>query len=319
MLRKTFVLHILLITFLLISSILASPSVAMEEKLVFHNQNAVGGLTLDTLALSCHTASRYHETNFKLDPQFQILSSFRDPKTGFQAVALEHLSTKKVLFCIGGTQGGKDPFDILADLGIFHIYLKQLKDKTIVLYQAIKDHIASSDNGEDLRHKEAEWYSMLELIRTKTIVRNNNYLHRQVKQAQEFIKSIFEKYEQKHNKSLNLNNMIITGHSLGGFIAQVLGTEYDCIVHTFNAPGAWNFSNSGNHLRIFNHLRKHDCVGRFGWHVGRSIIYPNLKMTLSSLPPVYLGKNHNILLFKDDLTSGITGKEIQEIGTKDEL
>jgi hypothetical protein len=64
----------------------------------------------------------------------------------------------------------------------------------------------------------------------------------------------------------------VTGHSLGGFLAQLVCAQNRSLHGiTFNAPGAAQFlkEESRNH-EIYNYVREHDVVGTLGTHIGET-------------------------------------------------
>ena len=92
--------------------------------------------------------------------------------------------------------------------------------------------------------------------------------------------------------------VMVTGHSLGGFIAQIIAAENGLRAVTFNALGARNYKKSKENKGIRNIVRKNDIVGRFGKHLGREIVYGNvnfsIKKDLCKGGAPYLLRNHGI-------------------------
>ena len=89
------------------------------------------------------------------------------------------------------------------------------------------------------------------------------------------------KFYYKCAKNEN-RRIIIIGHSLGGFLAQIVGAVSGKETHTFNAPGAEAFlpyiqSRYGLSLsqRIINHLSI-DPFGYFGYNIGHTERYLNV-------------------------------------------
>ncbi|MDR3226694.1 MAG: hypothetical protein LBT56_03375 [Prevotellaceae bacterium] len=81
----------------------------------------------------------------------------------------------------------------------------------------------------------------------------------------------------KTAKADETRTVIITGHSLGGFLAQIAGYISGDETHTFNAPGAYQYItekniDSAKNVNITNHLSQ-DIVSKFGKHAGKKIIY----------------------------------------------
>lgn len=102
---------------------------------------------------------------------------------------------------------------------------------------------------------------------------------------------IFENYLEKKlvnsqiSQAVNFYNkcmrneyreVIIIGHSLGGFLAQIVGAHSGKETHTFNAPGAYKFvsylRHTGNifspRANVTNHISD-ELVSKFGDHFGK--------------------------------------------------
>jgi hypothetical protein len=73
----------------------------------------------------------------------------------------------------------------------------------------------------------------------------------------------------------------VTGHSLGGGLAQLVGAKHHVETHTFNAVGVPEdtikkyVGTIRTSLPITNHIRRHDLVGNFGKHLGATVTYPD--------------------------------------------
>lgn len=109
--------------------------------------------------------------------------------------------------------------------------------------------------------------------------------------------------KDKKGRTLSKRRVTLVGHSLGGFIAQVLAAEQAVPAVTFNAPGAANYNSKLRSSRIRNISRKSDVVGTIGKHIGKSVWVANLKFNPKKdivNPAGYLVNNHNIAdLIKD--------------------
>lgn len=90
------------------------------------------------------------------------------------------------------------------------------------------------------------------------------------------------------DKMLAGYNVTITGHSLGGFISQIIGAKTGYRTVTFNGPGARAFFDAYSDeigvkrqdIRpVFNNIRnlirKDDVVGNFGEHLGSKGLFQN--------------------------------------------
>lgn len=90
---------------------------------------------------------------------------------------------------------------------------------------------------------------------------------RQVGGARELIERVQKSYPN--------TGVSLTGHSLGGAIAQVVGSESGLETHTFNAPGVSHMvKNPSGMDHIYNHVRDSDIIGTAGDHVGHVVRYP---------------------------------------------
>jgi hypothetical protein len=93
-----------------------------------------------------------------------------------------------------------------------------------------------------------------------------------------------------------IQSPILVGHSLGGFLAQILSARRDLPAVTFNAPGAKSERlPKGVTYRVENHVRDKDLVGTFGPHVGGVYTYPHERLVLD---------NHRMGLFVQHLRNG---------------
>jgi len=144
-------------------------------------------------------------------------------------------------------------------------------------------------------------------------------IHTQTDHAKNFLKSVYDKIQNE--KVTEPINVIITGHSLGGYIAQritldiydgkiagysVKGTQMKLSeTVTFNAPGFKKnfllhiqkaitdeqYSNSKDY-RVTNFINSFDNIGQFGKHIGDDIYINGSKN--------FIGR-HSLLSFYKDL------------------
>lgn len=124
----------------------------------------------------------------------------------------------------------------------------------------------------------------------------NSTTEKQLTVSRDFMKRVMGMKDSKGRK-LSKERVTLVGHSLGGFIAQVLAAEQAVPAVTFNAPGAANYNSKLRSTKIRNISRKSDVVGTIGKHIGRSVWVPNLRFNPKKdivNPAGYLVKNHNI-------------------------
>lgn len=104
---------------------------------------------------------------------------------------------------------------------------------------------------------------------------------------------------RKHSKA----RVKLVGHSLGGFIAQVLAAEQAVPAVTFNALGAAHYNDRLKSSRIRNISRSSDVIGTMGKHIDKSVWVKDLAFRPKKdivNPAGYLVNNHNIAdLIKD--------------------
>tara|TARA_R110002110_G_scaffold11656_2_gene55811 strand:- start:4368 stop:5753 length:1386 start_codon:yes stop_codon:yes gene_type:complete len=124
----------------------------------------------------------------------------------------------------------------------------------------------------------------------------NATTEKQLTVARGFMKRVMAMKDGK-GRALSKRRVTLVGHSLGGFIAQVLAAEQAVRAVTFNAPGAANYNSRLRSSSIRNVSRKSDVVGTLGKHIGKSVWVANLKFKPKKdivNPAGYLVSNHNI-------------------------
>lgn len=80
----------------------------------------------------------------------------------------------------------------------------------------------------------------------------------------------------KYNYGINNgNNISITGHSLGGALAQLISADHGNYAVTFNAPGMESQAEiyEYTHKNVLNYVIMNDIVGNLGDHVGNTLYY----------------------------------------------
>lgn len=83
----------------------------------------------------------------------------------------------------------------------------------------------------------------------------------QLTDAENFYKAVVAQYGS--------NNIVITGHSLGGAIAQIIGSKTGIPTYTYNAPGMATYSGLYPDV-VKNFVVMNDYVGNYGEHVGET-------------------------------------------------
>jgi DUF2974 family protein len=72
----------------------------------------------------------------------------------------------------------------------------------------------------------------------------------------------------------------VTGHSKGGYYAQIVAATYGVDGYSLNAPGAQSYIKKMNQTlkpsKFINYIRRHDVVGKLGEHFGEKKIIDDL-------------------------------------------
>jgi len=120
-------------------------------------------------------------------------------------------------------------------------------------------------------------------------------LHKKIAAAKAFVKKVLE-LKKSGGAAITKADLVITGHSLGGYLAQVVGGYYQVRTETFNAPGALHGGRKSSTL-VTNHVRRTDVVGRLGRHIGKVLLYPDEVYKLFDLSQRYVIANHDMSPF----------------------
>jgi hypothetical protein len=91
---------------------------------------------------------------------------------------------------------------------------------------------------------------------------------------------------------------IVIGHSLGGYIAQVIAAERGTKGVTFNAPGAHSYEPKLKGAGVRNFTRAHDVVGQYGTHIGKKRNVHDLPIKNDEL---WVKENHSITRLAESL------------------
>lgn len=200
--------------------------------------------------------------------------------SGFGAEAFQETATQAIVVSYRGTNSIEDA---LADLGIG------------------TDDIGSAERAaanqaegalEKLDPKATAFINKAPSI----VLKPNAVLLTQLKQAGQFFATIAAKYPGK--------TITITGHSLGGYLGQIVASNTGSYAVLFNAPGAVDMTHGAN-KNMMNYIRQHDVVGTLGTHLGALALYPDVKIDLKSADP-YVLRNHSIVNIREDLAAGMT-------------
>ncbi len=110
----------------------------------------------------------------------------------------------------------------------------------------------------------------------------------------------------KNNENVSISaNISITGHSLGGALAQLVGAETGVETVTFNAPGMKNQISEGSYNNITNYVNLNDWIGCYGQHAGTTCFYlPEGTTDEGSFSPhsKYINENSYYTEFMTDIS-----------------
>jgi hypothetical protein len=223
-------------------------------------------------------------SNLTAPPGFTRLTTSTDEKSGFKAAAYEETATKAVVVSYAGTD---NLHDVLADLGI--------AEKQIGAYE---------DEAEKAAERRLEkWDSKLtkEMAKAGSVtIKPNADLLRQIKLADAFYDDVAVKYAGR--------TITITGHSLGGYLGQLVASRTGSYTVLFNGPGGADMSR-GKSSNIVNYVRKYDVVGNVGRHIGKLGTYIEVKLHMLDVKTRYVVRNHSIVGIRKDIESGMTPLE----------
>jgi hypothetical protein len=119
-------------------------------------------------------------------------------------------------------------------------------------------------------------------------------------------------------QGVDRSSVVVAGHSLGGYLGQIVGAANQVTTRTFNAPGVPDSElqrygiNPRSSLDVVNIVRASDPVGNFGSHLGSTVTVPDCeKMNSPEVSPrpseesgfCGLLGNHGIATLSSDLPS----------------
>jgi len=239
-------------------------------------------------------------------PGREVLSDAgRRDGSGFQAAAFQQIDSGDLIVVFGGTEG--EPEDILADLGIFANEIDSLK-QAIVLLTTPKD---GPEHPDPIEKEKA--LAIVRAARKKNLDAPREIVRQQLEEARAFYRRVvqivsarrrFERLHRSEPSGPRMPAITIAGHSLGGYLGQIVCAENDVPGITFNAPGAAGLA-STTEGAVVNHRRRHDLVGIYGWKIGTEVTYPDVPMQVSNLPKPFFVRNHLITQFLQDLRDGL--------------
>ncbi len=276
--------------------------------------------------LSLTTMARFAESVYlikkgkdvsKVTPQGFVLREKYDSGTGVYAILFEEPKAGRVVLSFAGTEFS-DPSDLLADLGIAGKEIEQLLDylvEDIIDDAGIPKKVCDAAKktmravmGIKKNYKKSKGRDVL-----KKGAKPGKKLDRQVAAALGILDGL-TKVKRTNGKLIRIDEVEVVGHSLGGFLAQVLATKRLLRrAVAFNPPGADRYLNGAKAPGyLTNHARKGDLVGRFGKHTGPLYVYKNAKFKWERVKRLYLAQNHGMRDFREDLDKGMAAKRMVE-------
>jgi hypothetical protein len=121
----------------------------------------------------------------------------------------------------------------------------------------------------------------------------NKPLERKLRIADTFIRRVLESLRKSDGSAIQKSDVILFGHSYGGYVAQIAGARYGLLAHALNSPGPHDARNPGPFPLIVNHVRMHDVFGRFGHHYGKVLAYPDERFEMSKINQRWFLRNHS--------------------------
>lgn len=248
---------------------------------------------------------------------FTFLHHF-EKNNGLEAALFEEDATGKIVFAIAGTQFS-DPKDLAADLGLankeFKHALRHFSDHMVddakfipkTARKGVKEAFHVLFNLSKKKKK-----SELEKVMGGG-PKISAKLKKQVDAALALVDKVATSFKKRDGKTaIKLSDIVVTGHSLGGYITQVVTAKKKVKRGvTFNAPGAAAYLKGAHPTRnLTNHSRKSDLVGNFGKHVGTLYHYKNAKFKWEKLHKAIFIQNHSMTEFRRDIKKGAKGKKV---------
>lgn len=136
------------------------------------------------------------------------------------------------------------------------------------------------------------------------------------KNADRSVKFYDDTLKKMQDQKMNYKKPVIVGHSLGGFMAQMVGHQRGAETHSFNAPGAKieNYFDQNGHIdNITNHVRSTDVISNWGKHIGKVALYSNSAKDGGLF--TFAKDQHKLDYLTNDFKRGMTPK-IYEHGLK---
>lgn len=247
---------------------------------------------LDCARASHVIYSQQQDLNLVLKDQmlshYEMVNDIQKTDTGMRVSAFRLKGTNNIIITYRGTDLTNNA-NLLIDLGI----AASILDSTDANSYFVAEHAHAwfEKHASGLLNLMGNNKNLMRYLPTNAALSLLNYCGYDIETAKKYkrlgIAHAFQAFTQikKENPGCTY---YITGHSLGGFYAQMVAYHYGLTAYTFNAPGAYqayrqlypDWSRKLWWIRskklITNYVRKHDLVGTFGTHLGQIKIIPNV-------------------------------------------
>lgn len=278
--------------------------------------------TVTEVADLCNAVHEMHTRDAYVPAGFRVLFAQGDrpldpalfPETlpenscGFQGIAFEEISTGNVFAVFGGTEG-MDLEDLLADLGVASNEIKSVIEAIAYLFGQGRDGTRDAQVMDAERAR-----AILAAAGKRRLDSPKETVLAQLYTAWSFYRRAEERLSRRDafeyidgrcaQSPAADRQVIVSGHSLGGYLAQVVSALSGRHGYTFNAPGASGLCEAVT-AKCVNYRREHDLVGIFGKKVGPEVCFPDVPVQLSNFPKPFFIRNHLIKQFLGDLRAGM--------------
>jgi hypothetical protein len=233
------------------------------------------------------------------------LVNWRTRKNGFKGLSVVHRLTRRLVVAFAGTEGQAG--DIVRDLGLAvrndQELAARLQENFTRLVGQLLGNLGMRDFGEQLARQFLEKLDVGAGLRRVLRAASKflpDFVARTTPQendAEQFTREAQHTYARRPASArARIQEPILVGHSLGGFLAQIVSVRRRVPAVTFNAPGAFSERlPKRDAYRVDNHVRDKDIVGTFGPHVGGVYTYAHERLVLD---------NHRMPFFVQHLRAG---------------
>lgn len=232
------------------------------------------------------------------DADYRELARVDDKKSGVQAIALERRRDHAVVVAYAGTDVS-EPADVLADLGLVAGEIRYLVDDSLcaVRHPLAKARARAAPPCAGAAHERADRLRAA----GPRVPKATRAMDDQLAVSRRFLDEVLAT-KNLDGRTITVADVTVTGHSLGGFIAQIVAAEHGARGVTFNGPGAQHYAPALHSLVVRNLVRRHDVVGNFGVHIGTTEYWDDVPLKAGKgESKLYIARNHSIAAFHASL------------------